>query len=353
MKRIIKVGIIPFGDDSNPYQELTRRTLISGGCKVRVFPKSNFFPLLRAIYSGIDVLHIDWAHSFYLGRNSSSTLIKKLLFITQLLLMDKVRIVWTVHNLVTHNTEGRHDDILKNLVKKVDALISLSQSGIEVIKRKWPISKGKIIFYVPHGHYINWYNTNIDKTFARNMLGFPYNAKIAITVGRLHPYKGIKELIPAFKKISRHNEWLILAGKPLDNNFGKFIRRMINNHPRIIFIDHFLSKKELELVVSAADFAVMPFKEIFNSGSVILAMSFGLPIVATNKGAIPEIVPEEAWFNAGKGTENDISIALKEAFNSDDLIERGLVAKKKLLRYHSWETVGNRLLTLYNMIIEK
>ena len=347
----LKIGLIPFGDTSNPYQELTRRALIKKGCKVHVFPKSNFFPLIRASYSDIEILHIDWPHSFYIGKSTIRTLLKKIMFKFQLKFLGPVKIVWTVHNLVTHNTSGENDRILGQLIEKSDALVSLSRIGVKKIRERWEEAKNKIIWVVPHGHFIDWYNTDLSKNKAKKILGIPEDARVGVLPGRLHPYKGIENLIPAFLQIGGIRNWLILAGKPLNEEYAAKLKKMINNNPYIILKDYFLPKKELEIVMAASDFAVFPFKEIFNSGSVILAMSYGLPIVATMKGSIPELVPAEALFDAGDGSIDEIKSALKHAYSCDSLKIRGNIAKQKLLKEHSWEIVSNRLVELYNRII--
>lgn len=347
----LQVGIIPFGEDTNPYQELTRRALVAEGLQVSTFPKSNFLPLWRAARSGVAVLHSDWPHSFYRGANGLRSSIKRLAFRWQLLRLGRIRLVWTVHNLQTHNTGGNGDEELRRYVARADALVSLSEGGVEVIRQRWPEAARKRIVTIPHGHYSDWYRTDIPQAEARRALGMPLGARIGALVGRLQPYKGIEELVPSFSAVAGKNDWLIIAGAPVNESYATHLRQLALSCPRIRFLPGWVAKPDLEQLLCAADYAVFAFKEIFNSGSVILAMTFGLPVIATRRGTIPEVVPPYAWFDAGDGSEASLRTALGEAMRSGDLAESGRRVREHVLQKHSWQVVGSRLKSLYEYLV--
>lgn len=346
----MQIGMIPFGEDSNPYQELTRRALVSAGLSVKTFPKSNWLPLWLASHSGIQVLHSDWPHSYYIGASALKSAIKRILFRWQLRNMDHVKLVWTIHNLHTHNTDCLRDRELERFIDRADALVSLSETGVSAIKKKWPAVKDKPIISIPHGHYCDWYHTNITVSEARKVLGIPEKARVGVMVGRLQPYKGVDKLISAFHSVSSCEDWLIIAGAPMNSQYKAQLSNWVRNYPRIRLIPRMISPRELETVLCAADYGVFPFREVFNSGSVILALSFGLPVVAPNIGAISEVVPDYAWFDAGDGSAKQLQRALNSAIRSDMLHKQGMRAKAHVLEAHAWEVVGQRLKSLYDSL---
>jgi glycosyltransferase involved in cell wall biosynthesis len=59
---------------------------------------------------------------------------------------------------------------------------------------------------------------------------------------------------------------------------------------RITLIDRFLDNDELQLYLRAADAGVYPYDEVLTSGSILLALSFDLPIIAPRFGMISETV---------------------------------------------------------------
>jgi glycosyltransferase involved in cell wall biosynthesis len=346
----MQIGMIPFGDDSNPYQELTRRALVATGLSVRTFPKSNLLPLWRAAHSGARILHSDWPHSYYLGASALKSAVKRTLFQWQLRHIDHVKLVWTVHNLKIHNSKSRFDSEIEHFIRRADALVSLSKLGIQVIRDRWPAAKDKPIISIPHGHYCDWYRTDIPMAEARQHLGIPVKARVGALVGRLQPYKGIDELIPSFQTVSSSEDWLVIAGAPINRQYEIQLNELTGNHPRIRLIPRMISPRELETVLGAADYGVFPFREIFNSGSVILALSFGLPVVAPNLGAISEVVPDYAWFDAGDGSAEQLQRALNAAMRSNTLHKQGVRAKAHIREAHAWDMVGQRLKSLYTSL---
>ena len=54
----------------------------------------------------------------------------------------------------------------------------------------------------------------------------------------------------------------------------------------------FIPDEEMELYFKAADVLVLPYKEIFQSGVLFLAYSFGLPVIATDVGSFREDIVE-------------------------------------------------------------
>ncbi len=119
--------------------------------------------------------------------------------------------------------------------------------------------------------------------------------------GRIRPYKGIEYLLAAFKLLSvsgAGNYRLIVAGEPKKGSeeylhrdsairYARFQSRA--GHPERI---QFIPDEEMELYFKAADVLVLPYKEIFQSGVLFLAYSFGLPVVATDVGSFREDIVE-------------------------------------------------------------
>lgn len=347
----MKIGLIPFGSDTNPYQELTRRALVAEGHDVRTFPKSNWLPLWRAARSGVEVLHLDWPHSFYRGAGTVQSAIKCRQFRWQLPRLGPVKVVWTVHNLQAHDSSGRPEPELDWLVQRADALVSLSHLGVELIQQRWPSAREKTIAVIPFGHYADWYDTSITQQAARKKLGVPPTARLAVCAGRLQPYKGIEALIPAYLEIARQDDWLLIAGAPASAAYAESLRRLTSSHQKIILVPRLLDRTEISCCMAAADFAVFPFKEILNSASVILALSFGKPVVAPAKGSLAEVIPAEAWFPTTEGSEQKLSTALSRAYQCSSLGPLGQIAKQKMIREHSWKTVGVKLSNLYRDIV--
>jgi len=123
------------------------------------------------------------------------------------------------------------------------------------------------------------------------------NHKILLFAGQLEEHKGINFLIEAFKKLALPNLRLKIAGS---GNAETRVLKLIDDDNRIQFLGH-LKKESLEEELKKADFLIVPSLCYENSPAIIIeAKNFGLKIIASNLGGIPEIIePTDILFNPG------------------------------------------------------
>ena len=101
----------------------------------------------------------------------------------------------------------------------------------------------------------------------------------------------------------------------------------------------------MELYLKAADVLVLPYKEIFQSGVLFLAYSFGLPVVATDVGSFrEEIVEGSTGFLSKPGDPAELSKAIETYFVSD--LYRNLKVRRQDIKdyaeaNHSWSAVAD------------
>lgn len=118
---------------------------------------------------------------------------------------------------------------------------------------------------------------------------------VFLYVGRITPIKGIKELVTAFSKIESKNTSLIIAGEPqnaAENEYFNLIKGISDE--RVIFIGY-VKHSELAEIYNVCDVLVVPSICNEAAGLVILeAMMCGKPVIATNRGGIPEYVSDKA-----------------------------------------------------------
>jgi glycosyltransferase involved in cell wall biosynthesis len=100
----------------------------------------------------------------------------------------------------------------------------------------------------------------------------------------------------------------------------------------------------MEVYLKGADVLVLPYKEIFQSGVLFLAYSFGLPVVATDVGSFrEEIVEGNTGFLCKPGDPAELAKAIETYFASD-LFKNLKVRRRGLKDYananHSWHAVA-------------
>ena len=107
------------------------------------------------------IFHLHWPDGALNTRHAPLAAVR-IVYLAAKLLYAKVcgaKIVWTIHNLRAHNTAyPRLESLLwRAFVPLVDAAISLSRSGLELARHRFPALAGKPHSVIPHGHYRGCY----------------------------------------------------------------------------------------------------------------------------------------------------------------------------------------------------
>jgi spore coat protein SA len=191
------------------------------------------------------------------------------------------------------------------IIKTVDHLITVSHFLARDILSRYPTASGKIntlytgedpFRYIPHF-------SQEGQHIARQMkqeLGIPFNYRIILFVGRLVEYKGCHHLIQAMKNVLEHfpdTALVIVGSKGFGNTeISEYIAELktsaekISNH---IYFTNFIPVNQISNYYTMSDIFVCPSQWEEPLGRVLYeAMAAALPIVAANRGGIPEIISD-------------------------------------------------------------
>lgn len=113
--------------------------------------------------------------------------------------------------------------------------------------------------------------------------------------GFVRPYKGIEVLLAALPKVvaalpdvhlTIAGEWWASAGNPADA-----VPPAVK--ARVTLLDRYVSNSESAALFRAADVVVLPYRSATQSAVVQLAFGFGVPVITTSVGGLPEAVTHE------------------------------------------------------------
>ncbi len=87
--------------------------------------------------------------------------------------------------------------------------------------------------------------------------------------------------------------------------------------PGVVWHNRRISNYEMPLYLGAADVVALPFERIQTSGSVLLAMTFGKPVIAPRLGDLPETLSgaDDLTYPAGDGRA--LADRLNESLRTD------------------------------------
>jgi glycosyltransferase involved in cell wall biosynthesis len=310
-----------------------------------------------ALTSRPRVFHILWNNKFeYFDR-------------TLLLLFYKLcgkKIAFTAHN-VNKARRDATDSLLNRLTLRiqyrlVDHIFVHTGKMRDELRTDFGVPEQSITVLV-HPLNIAVPDTGVTPSAAKAQLGIRKDERTILFFGAIAPYKGLDFLVAAFQRLvikdARYR--LVIAGRPresADEGYWADIQATISRtiDPSRVSQDiKYVSDQKAELYFKAADVLALPYREIFQSGILFLAYSYGLPIVATDVGSFRETLVEgKTGFLCQPHDPDDLRKALEEYFLSDlfkNLSDARERIREHALSRHSWVPVGQLTRNVYAQLL--
>jgi beta-1,4-mannosyltransferase len=283
-------------DRANPYAALLAAALAKIGVEVTAGYANDFSEeWVRANQGKVDVLHLNWLHPMYEAPDLAGRVVRAAAFVNNLTLASRLgyRIVWTVHNLYPHESFSHELDHLVRVAvaNLADVVIAHCEHARSLVQQTFHRTEKVVV--IPHGHFIDAYPNTISRSAARQQLGIAEENFVYMFFGNVRPYKGLENLLQAFRALPGDHLTLLLAVKVYNEYGDQFVEQARQTDPRIIVCpSRFFANEEFQLFFNAADVSVLPFLDVLTSGSTITAMSFSLPVIVPPAGCLPELVDE-------------------------------------------------------------
>jgi beta-1,4-mannosyltransferase len=287
----------------NPYTWLLYSHLAALGVRVEEFT------VARALRGGYDVFHVHWPDKALTG---GRWVVAAAGAAAALASLDAAhfhgaRIVWTAHN--AHPHESRHPRLERRFwaafVRRVDAVIHPSAAGQQEVHARYPALAARPHAVVPHGHFRASYPDTVSRDDARTSLGIPSGTRVVAFFGLVRPYKNVPHLVRTVRALSPSagDVVLLIAGAPLTPTIAEEVRSAVGGDPRVRLALEHVPDDDVQRYLRAADLVVLPFKEITNSGSALLALSFDRPVLVPSQGAMGELqaLAGEDWVRTYEG----------------------------------------------------
>lgn len=343
---------LPFYDN-NPYQSALMENLNAlGYSTIEGGGGGTFFGTALRLWKP-DVMHFHWLHPYLVGAGTLGTLKRSLSLLAQLNVLRArgTRIVWTAHNLKSHESANpRLERALTRLfIRRCDAVIAHCEAAKAEVVRAFGVRPDKV-WVVPHGNYIGAYPAEISREAAREEFGFAPGELVFGFVGQIRPYKGVLELIEAFEQLQQTAAQplrLLIAGAPLDEAAGATLTARIGDNAAIRFDSGFVPDARLQFYLGASDVVVFPYRDILTSGAVLLAMSYGRACLAPRRGCIAETLDERGGFLYDPETPDALVEAMRVAIEKRaDLPQMGAHNLERASQW-SWRYVAQRTGEVY------
>lgn len=201
------------------------------------------------------------------------------------------------------------------------------------------------IVVIPHGNYCKAYPpaTGAMRLAARQ--GVPDQERVLLFFGMMRPYKGLERLLRVWRQLAPRSARLRLVGPCRDPGYEQELKQLCDATPEVSFHPGFVPLEEIALAFAGADVVVLPFDKVQTSGSVILALSYGKPVIAPNMGEIPEAVGAANDLLYEPGMDDALASAMNRALTIDlaDLGRRSEMSGERL----NWSEIARQTADVY------
>jgi beta-1,4-mannosyltransferase len=237
-----------------------------------------YFSWRSALVGRYDVLHVHWPDAAIRGKTRLRGAVRSALWVLILvrLRLQRRALVRTLHDLQPYDPLPLAQRAVLRLFDRWTTLwITLSGRTIP------PRSAPRVV--VPHGHYRDWY------------ADFPRESPVLgrlLHFGLIRRYKGIEPLLSAFSQLRDENVTLRIVGHAQDRDLLTSIEHACREDSRISMVDEYVPDAHLAREITRSQLLVFPFDRVTNSGSVLLGLSLGRPVLVPATPLTEELAAE-------------------------------------------------------------
>lgn len=347
----MKILVFP-RDDATPYQRLLYGEMQGLGVQIRYAGRMTashtcnllLLPVELVVWrmAGIRLVHLHWVFAFSFPGAGNSRILRWLAQVWFVVCLGTIkllgmRLVWTAHNVLPHAPVFA-DDVAarRTLVAISDLVIAHSHMTLRELAALGAVPRAYAI--VPHGPLLP------DVTNAPlRVPGTGEAPRQLLFFGRVEPYKGVEDLLQAFMSlgdgICAH---LTVAGKCHEPGLRRRLNALTQESEREVNLrlEH-VPEKEVTQLLSSADAVILPFRQVTTSGSVMLALSHGRPLVIPDLAALAHL-PEEAVVRYD-GSVGGLTAALEQVICADNTSMASMsVAASAYAATTTWHEIAAR-----------
>jgi glycosyltransferase involved in cell wall biosynthesis len=263
------------------------------------------------------------------------------------------KLVFSAHNVFPHERRWWHEPVYRLWYSLVDEIHVLGNYSAQRL-RDMGVAAHKIHF-VPHGDYALFKARHpaADPMEVRQQLAIAPDEVIVLFYGLIREYKGLQRLVDAFCLLPPDsNAYLVVAGggdeSQLDLAREKLLSAGRLNRATLKF--GYLPDPELANLINASDLVAFPYLHIYQSGALMLAMTYAKPVIASDIDGFQDYL---------SGQKNGLLVdtANTELFASelDNLVrhprlraQMAAIASSRCVAEFGWDRIAEQFKVIYD-----
>lgn len=250
------------------------------------------------------------------------------------------KVVAITDNVIPHEKRPGDIPFTKYFLKSCDGFVTMSEKVLGDLRS---FENSKPATQILHPLYDN-FGEPVSMTAARQRLNLPENEKIVLFFGFIRRYKGLDILLEAMGLVKEPIK-LVVAGEFYEDEkqYQEQITRL-NISDRIILRTNFIPDSEVKYYICAADVVIQPYRNATQSGVTPLCYHFEKPMIVTNVGGLPTMVPHMKSGLVCEPTPQSIAEAIHQYFTIGENHFTPFLKEEKAK--YSWAKLTHTLLSI-------
>ncbi len=257
------------------------------------------------------------------------------------------RIICIADNVLPHEKRPGDKAFTRYFIQPVDAFITMSAKVFQDLRG---FTQKKAITTV-HPLYDN-FGAIIPVQEARAQLQLPVNGPIILFFGFIREYKGLDMLLRAMAILKQKGgivPHLLIAGEFYGNSdIYQALIDELNIRDLLILRTDFIPDSEVRNYLCAADFVIQPYRNATQSGITPLAYHFEKPMLVTDVGALPEMVPHGKVGIVTEPNESAIAEGITQLYSLGEAHFLPHLREEK--RKYGWQILTQKIEALANSL---
>jgi glycosyltransferase involved in cell wall biosynthesis len=255
--------------------------------------------------------------------------------------------VMTAHYILPPGATRRQVASAHRVFDAMDAVVAHSEPSAARLRDELGLDPAKVRV-IPHGAFDYLTELPEEKPLPAELVGA--EGPVILAFGLLRPYKGIENLLEAFRGVEGAELWIV--GNPR-MDVGPLHELAAAAGGRVRFVTRFVEDAEIPAIFRRADVAALPYLDAEHSGVLYTGLAFGKPLVLSAVGGFPEVAEAGAARLVPPGDTGALTAALAELVADEGArAELAAAAARAAAGPFSWDEAARRTTDLYRELIE-
>lgn len=263
-------------------------------------------------------------------------------------------LVLTAHDVAS--LAGGLEPLARLIYRLADAVVVHNETSAADARRVLGVAPERI-HVIPHGHYLESVPVaSVGAHAAREQLGLPPDAPTVLFFGQIKRAKGLDLLLQAWPAVrAQHPQaQLVVAGRPWKDETADY-EALVPEDAGVHLRWGYVAEDEVPLYYAAASVVALPYRRIYQSGVLLLAQSYGRPVLASDLPAMREALADgETGYLFASGDPAALGRRLSGVLHHPDRAEAvGQAGFQALSQQNGWDSIGLKTAHVYAQVTRR